>query len=199
MHILIDLGSHLMSEAIFQLLVKNGYDHVVVSGSPPRNAFTPHVLLVDSTTLSHDLLAQYPEAKVLLIDTGIDPDMLCATLLSYRIHGILSANTELQLFKKALAAVSEGQIWIDNGSVKALLHDTGSISRKGRISHISGREQEIIECIGEGLSNNEIAQKLTLSPHTVKAHLNRIFKKFNVTSRSKLMALAMHSSHATSV
>lgn len=198
MHILIDLGSHLMSEAIFQLLVKNGYDHVVVNGKAPRNAFTPHVLLVDITTLNHALLDRYPDAKVLLIDTGIEPEMLCATLLSYRIHGVLSADTELPLFKRALTAVNEGQIWIDNGSVKALLHDTGSLSQKGKISHISGREQEIIECIRQGLSNNEIAQKLTLSPHTVKAHLNRIFRKFNITSRSKLMALTMHSQHATS-
>jgi LuxR family transcriptional regulator, positive regulator of biofilm formation len=198
MNILIDLGSHLMSEAIYQLLVKNGYDHVVVSGKSSRNGFTTHVLLVDSTTLSHDLLARYPDAKVLLIDAGIEPQMLCATLLSYRIHGVLSPNTELQLFKKALTAVSEGQIWIDNGSVKALLHDTGSISQKGKISHISGREQEIIECILQGLSNNEIARRLTLSPHTVKAHLNRIFRKFNITSRSKLMAVAMRSPHPTS-
>ncbi len=198
MHIGIHLSNHLIAEAIFQLLAKNGYDHVAVSGKSPRNPFTPDVLLVDSTTLNHDLLVRHPEAKVLLMDTGIEPEKLCATLLSYRIHGVLAPGTELQLFKKALTAVSEGQIWIDNGSVKALLHDTGSISQKGRISHISGREQEIIECIRQGLSNNEIARKLTLSPHTVKAHLNRIFRKFNITSRSKLMALAMHSPDATS-
>jgi DNA-binding NarL/FixJ family response regulator len=187
-----------MSEAIFQLLVKNGYDHVVVSGKSPPNAFTPHVLLVDSATLNHDLLTRYREARVLLIDTGIEPENLCAILLSHRIHGILSPNTELQLFRKALTAVSEGQIWIDNGSLKTFLHDTGSISQKGKISHISGREQEIIECIRQGLSNNEIARRLALSPHTVKAHLNRIFRKFNITSRSKLMALAMHNPHTTS-
>ena len=143
-------------------------------------------------TLKHDLLARYPDAKVLLIDTGMEPDKLCATLLSYRIHGVLSPHTELHLFKKALTAVSEGKLWIDNGSVKTLLHDTGNISQKGKISHITSREQEIIECVCQGLSNKEIARRLTLSPHTVKAHLNRIFRKFNVTSRSKLMALATH-------
>jgi DNA-binding NarL/FixJ family response regulator len=198
MNILIDLGSHLMSEAIYQLLVKNGYDHVVVGGKPPADGLVPDLLLVDVTTVRDALLSRYPDAKVLLVDTGIEPEKLCVTLLSHRIHGVLSPNTELHLFKKALTAVSEGQIWIDNGSVKALLHDSGSISQKGKIGHISGREQEIIECIRQGLSNNEIARRLTLSPHTVKAHLNRIFRKFNITSRSKLMALAMNSPHATS-
>ena len=189
MHIGIHLSNHLMAEALYQLLVKHGYDHVVTSGQAPSNGLTPDVLLVDITTLSHGLLAQYPEAKILLIDTGIEQDKLCATLLSYRIHGILSPHTEFHLFKKALEAVTEGQIWIDNESVKAVLHDREIISQTG---HISGREQEIIDCACQGLSNNKIGQRLALSPNTVKAHLNRIFRKLNITSRAKLMTRTMH-------
>jgi DNA-binding NarL/FixJ family response regulator len=193
MTIAIHLGSQLLSEAIQQLLARSGYDTVVVSGRPPTKGLTPDVLLVDSTTLRQDLLAQYPDAKVLLIDTGMEPEQLCATLLSYRIHGVLSPDTELHLFKRALTAISEGQLWIDNGTVKTLLHDAGNLSPKGKISHITSREQEIIECICQGLSNKEIAKILSLSEHTVKAHLSTIFKKFNVTSRSKLVSLAMSS------
>ena len=192
MNIGIHFGNHLMAEAIYELLVKDGYDAVVTSGKPATNGFTPDILVVDTTTLKHDLLAQYPDAKVLFIDTGIEEEKLIATLLSYRIHGVLSPQAELPLFKKALTAIGEGKLWIDNGTVKTLLHDTRNISQKGEISHITSREQEIIEGICQGLSNKEIAQSLALSPHTVKAHLNRIFKKFNVTNRSKLMALATH-------
>jgi LuxR family transcriptional regulator of csgAB operon len=43
----------------------------------------------------------------------------------------------------------------------------------------------------QGCSNNEIADALSLSRHTVKAHLNRIFKKLNVTGRRKLISLAL--------
>ena len=46
MNIVIHLGNHLMAEAIYQLLVKNGYDHVVTSESSPTNGFTPDVLLI---------------------------------------------------------------------------------------------------------------------------------------------------------
>jgi len=73
-----------------------------------------------------------------------------------------------------------------------LLNNAGNISQKGRISHITGREQEIIECVCQGLRNNEIAGRLALSPHTIKAHLNRIFRKLNITNRSKLMTRTMH-------
>jgi DNA-binding NarL/FixJ family response regulator len=190
MTILIDLGNQLMAEAIYQLLITNGYDGVVC-GRPSANGFTPSVLLVDTKTLSHGLLAQYPDAKVLLIDTGMETEKLCATLRSYRIHGVLSPRTELQLLKKALKAVTQGEVWIDNELVKASFRDTGAISRPGKINGITNREQEIIACICRGLSNKEIAQRLTLSEHTVKSHLNRIFSKFHIKSRSKLITLAM--------
>lgn len=193
MTILIDLGSQLMSEAIYQFLMANGYDNVVVSGRSPADGFTPHVILVDITTVRHTLLSRYPEAKVLLVDTGVEPEKLLATLLSHPIQGLLSTRTEMPLLKKALKAITEGHIWIDNELVKALLQDTGALSKTGKINGITGREQEIIACVSQGLSNKEIAGRLVLSENTVKAHLNTIFKKLNITSRVKLMTLAVQS------
>jgi len=188
MNIMIHLSNDFIAEAISRLLVTNGYDDVVVSGRSPTNGFRPHVLLVDVTTVKYDLLSQYPQAKVVLIDTGVEPEELCATVFAYRIHGVLSPDTELHLLKKALNVVTKDQLWIDNGSVKALLHDRETFSESGRIT---AREQEIIGHVRQGLSNKEIAQRLALSPCTVKVHLNRIFGKLSIASRSKLMALAL--------
>ena len=190
MTIAIRLSSQLIAQALCEFLLKSGYT-VVTEGKPPSKDSAANILLVDIQTLSHDLVREYPDAKILLIDTGVEQDKLCATLLSYRIHGVLSPHTEFHLFEKALTAVSEGQVWIDNGSVKTMLHDRQILSPTALIS---GREREIVECICQGLSNNEIARKLALSPHTVKAHLNRIFKKLQVTSRSKLITRTMQRS-----
>jgi DNA-binding NarL/FixJ family response regulator len=164
-----------------------------VSGRSPAGGFTPQVILVDITTVRHTLLSRYPEAKVLLIDTGVESEKLLAALLSHPIQGLLSTRTEMPLLKKALKAIAEGQIWIDNELVKALLQDTGALSKTGKINGISGREQEIIACVSQGLSNKQIAGRLELSENTVKAHLNTIFKKLNITSRIKLMTLAVQS------
>ncbi len=198
MQIAIHLSNQLIVEAIYQLLVTNGYDNVVVDGRCPANV-APDVLLVDISTLTHDLLARYPTAKVLLMDMALEPDRLCVTLLSYRIHGVLSSYAQLRQFKKALTAVSEGQVWIDNESLRALLEDTGAISRPGKISGVTGREKEIIECVCQGMSDKEIARRLVLSEKTVKTHLRAIFRKCNVTTRSRLMALATHRPQEVSV
>ena len=61
------------------------------------------------------------------------------------------------------------------------------LKRRGRSAastSLSGREQEILELLSQGLSNKEIGGKLDLSPFTVKNHLARIFPKLRVRSRT---------------
>jgi LuxR family transcriptional regulator, positive regulator of biofilm formation len=189
MNILIHVSNALVSEAIRQLLNRNGYEQVVIEGQGKTNGFAPDLILIDITTIGNDVLKTYPDAKILLMDTGLDEDTLIATLLSYKIHGILSTQTEVHLLKKAFQVVSEGQIWIDNSMVKSCLHNSGALSRNEKMNGVTGREREITDLVVQGCSNKEIAEKLFISEHTVKAHLNRIYRKFNTTSRSKLITI----------
>jgi hypothetical protein len=66
MNIGIHLGNHLMAEAIYQLLMKNEYDHVATSESPSTKGLIPGGLLVDITTLRQDLLIAAKEKGGLL-------------------------------------------------------------------------------------------------------------------------------------
>ena len=194
MHVLIDLGNQLIADAIYQFLTTDGAASVMKSPAPD---FVPEVLLVDVATAKHPLFTPYPHAKILVIDTGEGKEQLLSILLSSHIHGILSTQAGLHHLKKALTAVSEGRIWIDSDSLKVDLEDTGVLSKKGVIRGVTERHREIIDCVCRGLSNREIGQKLGLSDYTVKAHLNRIFRKLRVKSRSQLMTLVLdHPKHA---
>ncbi len=53
---------------------------------------------------------------------------------------------------------------------------------------LTPREVEILTALGEGLSNKEVARELGISAHTVKFHLETIFRKLNVTSRAEAVA-----------
>jgi DNA-binding NarL/FixJ family response regulator len=128
---------------------------------------------------------------VLLIDTGVDKDRIVKIFLSHRLSGVLSTDTDLPLFDKALQVVAEGQIWVDNNILKAFLHEGSPPPSPFKENGVTGREKEIIDLVCRGWSNREIAASLSLSEHTVKAHLNRIFRKCNAPSRSKLITLMM--------
>lgn len=56
---------------------------------------------------------------------------------------------------------------------------------------LSGREREILQLVAEGLTNREIAQRLSISPNTVKVHLSNIFEKAGVASRTEATLYAI--------
>ena len=65
----------------------------------------------------------------------------------------------------------------------------------GKSSHsldLSGREVEVLRLVAQGLTNLEIAERLYLSPNTVHAHLRRIYRKLNVTSRAEATRFALN-------
>lgn len=193
MNILISVKSRVIGEALYDLLKKEVPEYLIMVGStqvenPDCQA---DLILIDNHNVSKELLLRKPGTKVLLIDTGLQQEELINILLSYNLDGVLSTDIDASLLKKALSLVHEGQLWIDNSNLKALLSRVGTISKNGTINAVSKREQQILDLVKQGYKNKEIAAQLFLSEQTIKAHVSRILKKFNVSTRSQLISLQM--------
>jgi DNA-binding NarL/FixJ family response regulator len=198
MNVLVSLSSYLVSEGIKDLLLRNGHEGVVaVRNESVPAGFVPEVILVDITSVRENLGARYSASKVLLVDTGVEKEKIVQALLSYQIQGVLSVDIEVPLFNKALQVVADGQIWVDNTTLKAFLHQGTSAPAALRGDGVTEREREIIDLVCRGCTNREIATLLSRSEHTIKAHLNRIFRKCNASSRSKLITLMMQQNSFT--
>jgi DNA-binding NarL/FixJ family response regulator len=61
---------------------------------------------------------------------------------------------------------------------------------------LTGREEQVVALVSDGLSNREVARELSLSEHTVKKYLFRIFDKLGISTRVELVLYAM--SHGNS-
>ena len=59
-----------------------------------------------------------------------------------------------------------------------------------RLAHLTPRELEILELVGRGMSNQEIAEHLVLSPLTAKTHVSRLFLKLGARDRAQLVVIA---------
>lgn len=110
-------------------------------------------------------------------------------LISKGVVGILSAETDSGLLKKAILSVASGGLWITRGIVKTALCQPAASKR-----NLTNQESKVASYICHGLRNKEIAQKLDISEQTVKSHCNRIYKKFGVTDRLQLALLYSKSS-----
>jgi DNA-binding CsgD family transcriptional regulator len=93
--------------------------------------------------------------------------------------------------------VYQGQIWATSEQLRYLLDAfTAStlapiVDAKGE-ALLSRREEEVVRCLAEGLSNREIARQLQLSEHTVKNHVFRIFEKLGLSNRVELVLYAIN-------
>ncbi|WP_195892549.1 response regulator transcription factor [Geotalea daltonii] len=190
--ILINLGSALLGRALQDVISANpSFETFVATDSRSSHVFDPHHIVVDVHALAKDPQSHWPNAKMILIDTGLPEDELISLLLHHKFYGVISTDTPPEMFSKALHTVSKGQIWIDNDKIKALLHNQPSHLKPAGRANLSKKEQDIVAFIAQGLKNKEIAQRLCISEQTVKTHISRIFKKVDVVSRSQLVPLAL--------
>jgi LuxR family maltose regulon positive regulatory protein len=69
----------------------------------------------------------------------------------------------------------------------------GSLERPAAAALVSAREQEVLVLVAQGLSNRDIAERLVVTPNTVKAHLRHLGTKLGTSSRTQLLARARQS------
>ena len=126
------------------------------------------------------------QIKILLIGDR----RLCSTayrqipeLIKRGVVGILPPGTDSGLLKKALKAVSQGELWIERKTLKDML-TSKNLSEK--MADLTRKKEEVMSLICQGFRNKEIAQKLNISEQTVKSHCNRIYKKIGVSDRLQL-------------
>jgi DNA-binding NarL/FixJ family response regulator len=151
-----------------------------------------YLLLVDCVEHDFDRLMHETAAQKLAIENmlvaiynvyagwGIEEEAL-----HLGIKGFFYKQDSLKLFLKGVNAILGNEVWV---SREILLRSAMGVRRSKHLSvqektGLSAREIEILLLVGSGAQNDEIAEKLFISPHTVKTHLYHIFKKINVPNR----------------
>lgn len=185
MEVLLNFKNRLIVQAFYNLL--KSIENCIPCTVEEKNCKAPKIILTDFFSLNAKLFSKYPNSKIILIDTGLNPRVLLRVFIQYKMAGIIAPYTDINLFKKALKVINKGEIWLDNNYLRHLIHNAEKINNK-RI-FVTPKEKEIISFVCEGLSNKEIANKLNISEQTVKAHLHRIFKKFGIQSRTQLIRI----------
>ncbi|MEL4318213.1 response regulator transcription factor [Leifsonia sp. YIM 134122] len=162
----------------------------------------PDVVLMDIRMPDGDGLqatreiTAHPEldATHIVIVTTFELDEYVAEAIKAGASGFLVKDTEPAELIRAVHVVAAGDALLSPGVTRRLLSRMASGLKEAPVSGIfdalTARELEVLELVAHGLSNDEIAGRLFLSPLTAKTHVSRIMTKLGARDRVQLVVSA---------
>ncbi|MBO8188692.1 response regulator [Streptomyces spirodelae] len=150
---------------------------------------------VDGLEASRRIAADRRLAEVrVVILTTFDLDDYIYGALRAGVTGFLVKDTEPEELVQAVRVAARGDALISPSVTRRLIAEFARRVRapeaSPRLNALTEREREVMELVASGLTNDEIAGRLVLSPATAKTHVSRIMSKLDVRDRSQLVVLA---------
>ncbi len=135
-----------------------------------------------------------PGAPPVLALTTFDDDEVVAGMLRAGAAGFVLKGVPAETLQQAVRTVAAGESWLDpsvTAKVLAVFREVVAPARaESALSELTAREREVLELIGSGLTNDEIAERLVLTAGTVKTHVNHIFYKLGLRHRAEAVIFA---------
>jgi two-component system, NarL family, nitrate/nitrite response regulator NarL len=128
--------------------------------------------------------------KVLIVTAGMS-DSEAVLALELGASGIFLKHDSPVTLAQAIRLIAGGGTWLDSRLVQNLARKAGQSGEPSSRKALTPREQQVLEGIFEGLTNKEIASRLTVSEGAIKATLQQLFEKLNVRTRSQLVRVAL--------
>lgn len=200
------LDDHILfREGLRRLLVSEpDFETVAECGTPGEALDALSGLPVDVVLLDFDLeddvgtrfissaTAAGYKGKILMVTAGMSPlDISVARKLG--ISGIFLKHNPPNTLLEAIRIVAQGGTWTDP-KVAPQGTATGTGRSNAKSMHLTPREQKVLRCVFEGLSNKEMAYELGVSLSSVKATLQHLFDKMKVRTRGQLVRISIERS-----
>lgn len=183
-------------------LAENGRDALdkIAETHPDVVLMDIRMPVMDGVECTKIIKQQYPEIKVLILTT-FDDDEYIIEALKHGALGYILKDLSSEKLVSAIRDVYEGNsimqpeiaakvISLITGSAKEPIH-TSATSEPKYTPVLTDREKEVLQLVGKGMSNGEIAKMLYISEGTVKNYISNLYAKLDVNDRSKLTLYAI--------
>jgi two-component system, NarL family, nitrate/nitrite response regulator NarL len=122
---------------------------------------------------------------------------ICVKEVEQGVLGVVFLTVQPEILIKAIHKVHAGEVWLEHSLMANLLLNIsraklGMVNdpESERILQLSNRERQVIQLIGRGMKNKQIAELLCISETTVRHHLTSVYGKLGVTDRLELLVYA---------
>jgi DNA-binding NarL/FixJ family response regulator len=133
-----------------------------------------------------------------IVLTTFELDEYVFDALRFGASGFLLKDTKPADLLHAIRLVAEGEALLSPSVTRRVVREFAGRAPRGhrphpRIGSLTEREREIVALVGEGLSNDEIAARLVVSPATARTHVSRAMVKLGARDRAQLVVFAYQS------
>jgi len=163
--------------------------------------YHPDVVVMDITLpdmsgikVTERIKSKYPDVAVVAL-TIHDDEQYFFKMLEAGASGYVPKRAAPEDLISAIRAAYAGETYLYPSLAKALVSDFVGRKSEGQnqetLNGLTSREQEVLEKLAQGLTNEEIADELVISKHTVARHRENIMHKLNLHNRSELVKYAI--------
>ena len=169
-------------------------------------AQNPDVVLLDlelgdinGLDLIERVINQKPNVKFVIMTSHINPHVVNKAM-KMGIYGYILKDVNSEFLDMIVKSVSDGAMWIDKKVVQILREANPNVvpsitmnraSFKQTHANLTAREYEVLKLVVDGKSNQQIADELSISEHTSKAHVCNIIQKLVVDDRTQAAVKAI--------
>lgn len=151
---------------------------------------------LDGVAATRQIHMTCPKVKVIILTT-FDDDEYVFEGLRAGAAGYLLKDVPSEQLAQAIRAAARGEAFIQPSVTRKVVAELTRLTERERVRReqplaepLSLREMKVLTLLAEGLSNHEIAERLTIAPGTVKNHIGNILSKLNARDRTQAVLLA---------
>lgn len=143
--------------------------------------------------------AKFPELRVVMLTSHAEGELVYASLAA-GADAYCMKDIKGDRLVQVLEMVAQGAVWLDPTIARMVMNalpvklpgekEIGSLQPR-YVTDLTEREQEVLKLIAQGKTNKEISDKLTITIHTVKAHVCNIIQKLAVDDRTQAAVKAI--------
>ena len=147
---------------------------------------------LDGVGAMRELRRRMPECRVIVLTSYAQDDRLLPAIQA-GAAGYLLKNVQPKELARAVRAAHNGEALLDPSVAARLVEAIAQPAGEEPRDDLTPRERQVLELIGQGLSNKRIALELGVSEKTVKTHVGHVLAKLGVTDRTQAALLAVRS------